>query len=494
MFDKLKQKFEKAKGAVGSGDHSVTVSIPQTSDLSKKDVLRNRYNYGVNIGALFVLERWIYESVFDKGGDNEFEAVTAQVNGSNVYEAANKLINHYNDYMGKIDWNWLKNEAGTTAIRVPIGYWHVGNGSFVDGLPFEPLKEVYSRAKPWDKLKDLINRARENDIGVVVDMHGLPGGANTDAHSGYRNNSPAFFSTGPYVDKMVNDILPFICRDVCLNSENVIGLQLVNESVFDNKADGQKNYYSRGTHALNQIDPGLPVIISDGWWPDQWADWLGQENLASSVVVDSHVYRCYSEEDKSKNAYQIINDLPGSIRWPKDRADFMVGEFSCVLDGKTWDKTSGSRDEIVVQYGQTQTRAFADVASWGWFFWTLQFQWGDGGEWGLVPMVNKGAIPRRPQGSNAVVDEGKVNEIINEHINYWKDKGGDKMEHWRFEDALRGVVADINAFAQFNNSKLGRWHAWAVQRRAQYVSQKGDSEYMWEWDQGFQRGIEEFCR
>lgn len=492
MFDKIKQKFEKAKGAFEPSNEGVSVSIPETGGLSKKDIYRNRYNYGVNLGGFFVLEKWIFESVFDKGGDNEFDAVSAQVNGSSVDEAAGKLAKHYDDYISRIDWNWLK-EAGITSLRVPIGYWHVGNGRLLDGLPFEPLREVYSRAKPWDMLKNLINKAAEHDIGVLVDVHGLPGGANTDMHSGYRNNAPSFFNKGKYIDKMVNVVLPFICRDVCVNYENVIGLQIVNEAVFENSAQGQKNYYSRAVAALSQIDPGLPIVISDGWWPDQWADWLGQTNLTANVVVDSHVYRCFSEEDKAKNANQIINDLPGSINWPKDKADFVVGEFSCVLDGETWKKTSGNREEWVQKLGKVQTSTFANVASWGWFFWTLQFQYGDGGEWGLVPMVNRCAIPRRPKGSPSI-DEHRIREIINEHINYWKDKGGDAMEHWRFEDGLRGAVADINAFAQFDNSRIGRWKALTMQRRAQYISQKGDSEYMWEWDQGFQRAMDEFGR
>ncbi|QLL32167.1 hypothetical protein HG536_0C03360 [Torulaspora globosa] len=493
MFDKIKQKIEKAKGALEHSDERVLASIPETSGLSKKDIYRNRYNHGVNLGGCFILEKWIYESVFDKGGDNEFDAVSSQVNHSSVDEAASKLTKHYNDYISKIDWNWLKNEAGITSFRIPIGYWHVGNGQLLDELPFEPLREVYSRAKPWDILKNLINKAAEYDIGVLIDVHGLPGGANTDMHSGCKNSSPSFFNKSKHIDKMVNVVLPFICRDACVNCENVIGLQVVNEAVFDNSAHGQKSYYSRAVAALNRIDPGLPVVISDGWWPDQWADWLGQTNLAAKVVVDSHVYRCFSAEDKGKDANQIINHLSESISWPRDRIDFVVGEFSCVLDEETWRKTAGNRDEWVRKFGKVQTSNFANVASWGWFFWTLQFQYGDGGEWGLVPMVKKGAIPRRPQGS-PTVDENRVKEIINEHIAYWKDKGGDAMEHWRFEDGLRGAIADINAFAQFDNSRIGRWKALAMQRRAQYISRKGDSKYMWEWDQGFQRAIDEFGR
>lgn len=490
MFSKIRQKFEQAVDQ--KHDQGVPVTIPRGTEISKRDIYRNRYNRGVNLGGCFVLEKWIYDTVFDKGGDNEFDAVTSQIKGSSTDEAAQKLNNHYKDYIGKIDWAWLKNEAEITALRVPIGYWHVDNGSYVDGFPFESLKEVYMKARPWDALKELIKKAGENEIGVLVDMHGLPGGANTDAHSGYHNESPSFFQVSKYVDKMANDVLPFVAKDVCTNNENVIGLQLVNEAVFDNHANGQKKYYSEAIRAIHAVDEGLPLIISDGWWPQQWSEWLKQENLDTGVVIDSHIYRCFSDEDKSKTANQIIDDLSKSVNLPKDQADYMVGEFSCVLDGQTWGKSEGNRAEFVKKYGITEVAAFSHVASWGWFFWTLQFKYGDGGEWGLVPMIKNGAIPRRSQNAYSAPDDGKIKDLVNEHVNYWNDKGGDKMEHWRFEDGLRSSITDIEAFSKFDNSRLGRWHSWTAQRRSQYVNEKSDGEYMWEWDQGYQRGLEEF--
>ena len=45
------------------------------------DVLRYRYHHGANLGGIFVLEKWLYGSMFDpeaKGG-SELDAVTAYV-------------------------------------------------------------------------------------------------------------------------------------------------------------------------------------------------------------------------------------------------------------------------------------------------------------------------------------------------------------------------------------------------------------------------------
>ena len=65
-----------------------------------------------------------------------------------------------------------------------------------------------------------------------------------------------------------------------------------------------------------------------------------------------------------------------------------IRDSSCVIDGQSWDKTSGNRDDLVKKYGQAQTSIFQRQASWGWFFWTLQFESGDGGEWGYIPTVS----------------------------------------------------------------------------------------------------------
>lgn len=494
MFDKLKNKLEDAldRKLPGKGHRhkEIETSIPGSSQIAKKDIYKYRYNYAVSLGSSFLLENWIYEDLFDKGGGSEYDAVSNQVKVIGIEGAAQKLREHYQSYFNSIDFGFLV-DSGVTALRVPIGYWHVGNGMFLEGLPYAPLAGVYQHSNAWDILKQLISTASIYGIGILVDLHALPGGANADAHSGISAKNAAFFGNSRYVNYVCNQILPFIVHDVCENYENIIGLQIVNEAIFDNKASGQKNYYAKAIRSIRAIDPDLPVVISDGWWPQQWADWLQQQGLDTNVVVDSHVYRCFSDSDKQKSAQQIINDLPNTASLPKDQADYMVGEFSCVLDSQTWDKTPDDRAQWVNLYGNVQTSTFSTNASWGWFFWTLQFQYGDGGEWGFIPMVNSSSIPRRPTDIRPILTDPEIETLVQQHIQYWSDKGGDRMEHWRYEDALRSSVADIKAFAEFNNSLVGRWHSWKAQRRQQYILEKGDSEYMWEWDQGYQKGLDE---
>ncbi|GMM55245.1 17-beta-hydroxysteroid dehydrogenase-like protein [Maudiozyma humilis] len=486
FFRAIKNKFEHNQTPNFDSTEEVTINM------DKRAIYRNRTNYGVNIGSLFVLESWIYDDIFNEvgGGNTELDAVSNCQAKLNTQETANKLRQHYESYLDKIDWNFLRDRANITSIRVPIGYWHVNNGGFLQGLPFEHLAGVYQNARPWDYLKQLINVAGQNNISVLIDLHGLPGGANDQAHSGAINNPPKFFKTPAYVNKVCDEILPFITRDICSPFENIAGLQIVNETYFDNNANDIKAYYSRAISSISNIDNTLAVVISDGWWSEQWSNWLAENKLESNAVIDTHVYRCFSNEDKGKDAGTIINQLPGSVNLPKDKADFTVGEFSCVLDEETWKRTQGDRNVHISNFGVMQTTIFPKVASFGWYFWTLQFKYGDGGEWGFVPMVSKNNLILRSR--NVVpIDQNRVNQIINDHIEYWKGKGN-KFEHWRFEDAIRQAVNDIASFNQFNNSRLGRWRSWTLRRRAEYIKAKGDSEFMWEWDQGYQKGLDEF--
>ncbi|CAL9736100.1 hypothetical protein MOSE0_J01882 [Monosporozyma servazzii] len=493
LVDKLKQQFDGPHivNPLSHNKESEPLNSQEDIKVDRRSIYRNRFNNGVNLGSLFVLEPWIFESKLNEfGGNSELEYITNLRNRTSSNEAVNRLQNHYKEYMNRINWNWLRDVGHVTALRVPIGYWHVNNGAFTDGLPFQPLKEIYQRTKPWDSLKSLIDKAKQYNIGILIDIHGLPGGANGDSHSGDTSGNASFFHTPKYVNKMVDEVIPFIVNDIARRYENVIGLQVVNEAKFDEKAKDEQVYYEKAIRAINKIDSGLPIIISDGWWPQQWADWLAQKKFDTFVVVDSHVYRCFSEEDKSQSADQIIQNLPKGVNFPSNKADFVVGEFSCVLDGKTWSKTNGDRQGWVKKYGNEQIKLFNKLSSWGWFFWTLQFQWGDGGEWGFIPQVNNGAIPVRSKRA-ANIDKAKINAIIREHIKYWNGKG-DKFEHERFEAGIKQAAADIEEFDKFDNSRVGRLHSWMLMRRAQHIKSHGNSEFIWEWEQGFQRGISEF--
>lgn len=491
-----------AASSLNSVVEQLRVAPPLPSDPSKFTetlIYRNRTNYGVNLGSLFVLESWIYNDISEEDNkhlSNEFDIIKASIDKIGVDATANRLYDHYSNYINSIDWDFLKNVANVNSLRVPVGYWHVNNGDMCNdiNLPFTEIKNVYHLARPWDWLRNLFSIANNHKIGILVDLHALPGGANTDDHSGFKNKSPDFFKNENFQDFIIKEVLPAMVHDLSFSFRNLIGLQIINESVFDDNAIQQKLYYANAALNITRIDPILPLIISDGWWPQQFADWINSsKKLTSFFIVDTHMYHCFSDKDKMKDPHTIVNELKESSVLPSDKADFMIGEYSCVLDTQTWGKFNSndiSKDDIIKKFGNEQVSNFNKYAHFGSFFWTLKFQYGDGGEWGFVPMINQGKIPKRNLNAVLRITEQDVKDKIDQHVNYWADKNGDKMEHWRFEQGINEAINDCKGFISFDNSMLGRPVFWKLKRREQHIQQYKDSEFIWEWENGYQQGLD----
>ncbi|KAH3684780.1 hypothetical protein WICPIJ_004244 [Wickerhamomyces pijperi] len=473
---------------------------PKGQQPDRRTIFRNRQNFGVNFGSLFVQEKWICDRFFINNTNNELDAISAYIDTHGLDKTKEDLQDHWNNYVTDSDWQWLR-EKNVTAIRLPIGYWHVDNGRFTRDTPFAKIAVAYSNS--WTAIQNIFKKANQYDIGILIDLHGLPGGANGADHSGTASGRSDFWNESRY-QTLAIESLQFITND-CQKYENFVALQIVNESVFSEQAISQKHYYANAIRAVRQIDSSIPIIISDGWWADQWVKWLSESESRlgchSGVVIDSHIYRCFDDSDKNKSPEQIINDLgPSVLTNLSSSADFVIGEYSCVLAGESWSKTnSDDRPNLAQRYGQAQSSLFIERANFGYFFWTFKFRWGDGGEWGFVPQVNSGALLsqvtqlQREIGNEEMFKEA-LNGALTPHRDYWNAQDpSTAYEHWRFEDGFKTAWMDASAFARFNGSRLGRLNAWKSSRRQEYINSKGDSGFMWEWDHGFDQGLKACC-
>ncbi|ODV77474.1 glycoside hydrolase family 5 protein [Suhomyces tanzawaensis NRRL Y-17324] len=496
MFDKLKLK---------SKSSNITASEPVTPGQapSKRQIYQSRRNFGVNLGACFVLEKWIYHSIFPEGAGCELEAVAKWTKDEGADGAKKRFEDHWNNYITEDDWKWLEDHE-VTSVRVPLGYWEIGGGKFTKGTKFEPYSEVYSNA--WDIFKKkFVETAANHSISVLVDIHGLPGGANGSDHSGEQSGGDAKFWNDEESQLLVLDLLGFVASDL-KSYDNIAGIQIVNESEFADDPKKQTRYYGAAINLIREQDKEIPIVISDGWWPDQWAKWVqSKQGLGTiGVVVDHHCYRCFSDDDKKKAPDQIIGDLEKdlltNITDDSKGVDYMVGEYSCVFDGASWEvnNSDNHRDQYVVDYGNRQGQLFAKRARFGSYFWTFKFESGNGGEWDFRTMVDKGAI--RPEGSlkgknvpDKSVFEEKLNNAFGGHTDYWsKTDPKGKYEHERFKEGFTVAWADASEFLKFNGSLIGRVETLKIARLQEHIAAKGLLKYLWEWEQGYDAGLKEF--
>lgn len=100
---------------------------------------------------------------------------------------------------------------------------------FTRGTPFEPYAEVYSGA--WDSICALIHRLRQRSIGVLLDFHALPGGANAQEHSG-TNTGRAEFWNSDFNRALGTRCAQFVAHQA-RSVLDIAGIQLVNEADWD---------------------------------------------------------------------------------------------------------------------------------------------------------------------------------------------------------------------------------------------------------------------
>jgi aryl-phospho-beta-D-glucosidase BglC (GH1 family) len=498
-------------GGVSGSSQDLVAAAPASSPGKPtiRQIYQNRYNHGPNIGGMFVLEKWISGDNIYAGAQkgSELDAVDSFASKNGIDAARQKWEDHWNNWLSDDDWNWMKSK-GVTAIRVPIGYWTVNNGAYTKHTPFDKYASVYANA--WTSFKSkILDKALSYEIAVVVDLHGLPGGANGEEHSGTSSGKADFWDSSDNVD-LTLDILRFIASDI-KGYDNVCAIQVINEAPYSDHNKPQKHYYLKAIGAIREQNHDVPVAISDGWSCDHFLSFItdSERKLSKSsshipqslgVIIDTHIYKCFSQQDKSRSPEQLIMDVNNCIPFT-DSVDIMVGEFSCVMDEQTWGKLQGDKGQTVLRYGQSQISHFIKRAKAGNYFWTYKFSWGSGGEWGFREMTDKGALP------NYSDIHGKSAEEYNQefqrrlliaktnHINYWtKEDSQRDWQHWRFEDGFRTGWSDSQAFDEFHHSQIGRVVAWRTSREAEHTHEKGTGDLIWVWRQGFNQGMEQFLQ
>ncbi|KAI9773972.1 MAG: Glucan 1,3-beta-glucosidase 3 [Geoglossum umbratile] len=526
----LKGKREQLSAGTGPQEQNAPGQSDSPSIIqpaSALDILRYRYHHGTNLGSVFVLEKWLSPAMFvDGAGDgSELDAVNTSLRQSGLAATRQKWENHWNTAVSDSDWFWLVNSAHCTSIRLPIGYFTLGP-TYCSGTPFDGQPaQVYVNA--WAAVKTFVLRARSNGIGVLIDLHALPGGANRDAHSGTSSGNADLWNN-PANLALSQKCLLFVVQEIRSASElnnGVVGLELCNEAV--NNAPGLYDWYDSVIAAISQIDSSLPIYISDAWDLSSaisYANRKGalQVGTANPVIVDTHKYYCFSDADRQQSPQQIIARIPkelgeldghdGSVV-DRGAAQVIVGEYSCVLDEQSWSKVDASeRPGLTNQFGQAQIRRWQE-RSGGSYFWTFNMNWNDGGEWEFSQQTKSSSISppthltlSRDQAQAKIADaqnsrNGAKGDAQAAHNSYWDQHApGVVMEHWRFGAGWDVGFSDAVSFFQARVSsvltgtgadKIGLLDIW-IRRRVIEGGQGG--QYLWEFEQGLRQGISDFYR
>lgn len=329
-----------------------------------------------------------------------------------------------------------------------------------------------------------MSRCHSNGIGVLLDLHALPGGANTGDHSGTNSGVAALWGNTMNLN-LATKCLIYMAQEIHNTPlDGVIGLQVCNEAEYN--APGMYFWYDTIIAQISGIDPTIPLYISDGWNLSQCIQYVLGKNgsrpvstAANPIIIDTHYYWAFSDANKAMSPDQIIADVPskmieldgqdGSVI-DRGAVQVVVGEYCCVIDRQSWAKISGgSRPQLVKQFGNAQCDRWQQRAG-GSFFWTYKMDWMPGGDWGFVQQCTPSAKPppglslspsvyppsnmtlkpsdvsSRLGNAQAQQDSARV-AAVNQHTAYWNNAApGQTFEYWRFEAGWKLGYSDGASF------------------------------------------------
>jgi glucan 1,3-beta-glucosidase len=327
---------------------------------------------GVNLGSWLVLEKWMVPSLF-AGLKAEDEYSFCQELGKE--EAARRLKKHRETWITADDFEWL-GAHGINTVRIPVGYWIAEeNPPFITGL---------------DTLDAAFGMAKNNGISVIVDLHGAPGSQNGWDHSGRAGEIkwPVGTENVEHTLRVIEGMAVH-----CKQYSNLLAIELLNEPRWDVPIDVLKNYYIEGYKRVRKSIPAeqAAVIIHDGFRLGEWKQFMPEPEYRN-VILDTHIYQCYTDDDRKRDMRQQLEVAAGGHRKSLAEATLpvVVGEWSCALPPESTQGMSPFEARTAVRaYGATQLMAFEAVK--GWIFWTYKLE--SMGGWNFRDCVKQGSMP-----------------------------------------------------------------------------------------------------
>ena len=181
---------------------------------------------GVNLGGWLVLESWMYPDWWKTTGVKTWLGEMQFVGALGNEKAKKFLEKHWDTWVTRQDLEDLKN-AGITHVRIPIGYWILGEEFLLPGETYLP--------GAWPYLLRTLGWCKELGLKAIVDLHGAPGVQNGHDNGGYEGGNESIEWGKPENQKRTTDVLVYLAKNLTtVNATadyegSVGGLCLLNE-------------------------------------------------------------------------------------------------------------------------------------------------------------------------------------------------------------------------------------------------------------------------
>eukprot|EP01094_Clydonella_sp_ATCC50884_P000337 TRINITY_DN10263_c0_g1_i1.p1 TRINITY_DN10263_c0_g1~~TRINITY_DN10263_c0_g1_i1.p1 ORF type:complete len:512 (-),score=108.84 TRINITY_DN10263_c0_g1_i1:68-1579(-) len=352
---------------------------------------------GVNIGSWLLLEPWIVPSMF-----YQFRNLPHNETAVDEYsfcsilgqqEASRQLQQHWSTWFTEDDVKKIAS-YGLNTIRIPVGYWIFGDTPpFVDGG-----KKFLDQALGW---------AQDAKLHVIIDLHGAPGSQNGFDNSGRTCGDcagvcppePVWSSTPEYV----NDTVKVLAKlaETYGDHPAVLAFEVLNEPRWDIDVDMLQSFYRQAYEAMRPHTSKW-IMYHDAFRYNIWLDFFTPENGFKNVVLDTHIYQAFSQENimfQPEQHNELACNYHFMVDWMTcEEIPVVVGEWSlgtsdCPLyllgfEVPPTAPTFGVQcphnqtDTFLQEYAATQLNTFERSA--GWIFWTYKTENAPYWDWNVL--------------------------------------------------------------------------------------------------------------
>jgi glucan 1,3-beta-glucosidase len=326
---------------------------------------------GVNLGGWLVLESWMVPDIY-RGTDAPDEYSLCLALGN---KAKSRLDRHRETFITAADFRWIKN-CGLNAVRLPVGYWAL-----------EAPQPYVESARFIDFALDQCSR---NGLKLLLDLHGAPGSQNGWDHSG--RGGAVDWPKPSNVQETLRILESFGQRYG--QHPALCGIELLNEPRDVVPLEILQQFYQDAYARLRKIvNPQVAIVFHDSFRPFAWENFM-QAPAFDNVVLDTHLYQCFSNQDKMRTAREqlefALNRKVALDRMQREELPTIVGEWSLSLPPRAMAGLSPLQTTSV-------TRAYADTqllnyeGTHGWFFWS--YKMAEASEWNFRHCVESGWLP-----------------------------------------------------------------------------------------------------
>jgi glucan 1,3-beta-glucosidase len=327
--------------------------------------------FGPNLGNWLVLERWMGSDVFDQANSNAQDEWTLS---ANVPNAATLLKQHWDSWVTEADFKTMAS-VKVNHIRIPVGYW-----AFITPAQGEPYVSQGQKAQ----IERILGYCATYKINAIIDLHGLPGSQNGEAHSG-KIGDKGFFTTNN-INRGLQTVQAVV--DWMNGLDNTLKHQISGiESANEPRPDGDaqytmlRDYYQRAYAIISASSYKVPMLFHDAFrGPAYWNDFLP---APANAVLDLHPYWAFPPAtDPGTILNQICDKRSGDNNF---HLPVLYGEWSLASG------VSGGGSSWQRQFMDTQVSVYQQGNAAGAVFWALKNDI-NSDAWSFEQLVQEGII------------------------------------------------------------------------------------------------------